>query len=108
MSCLGHAPHGLWLKHSCEPCFGVSCTLQDFAKKRDATYPIFAKIDVNGGSADPLYKFLTAKIPGVLGSSIKWNFAKFLCDAEGVPVKRFGPQDSPLTIEGDIKELLSK
>lgn len=69
--------------------------------------PLFAKIDVNGTDAHPLYKHLTQQAPGVLGSkSIKWNFTKFLVDREGKVVKRFAPADTPEKIEEHIKKLL--
>ncbi|CAM9572782.1 unnamed protein product [Ascophyllum nodosum] len=78
-----------------------------FAKARGATYPIFAKIEVNGSGAIPLYKFLKQKQGGGLGiDAIKWNFTKFLCDGKGVPIKRYGPTTSPLSFERDIVALL--
>ncbi|MEZ5072396.1 MAG: glutathione peroxidase [Bacteroidales bacterium] len=55
------------------------------------TFPMFAKIDVNGPDAHPLYKYLKKELGGVLGGKIKWNFTKFLIDADGKPVKRFAP-----------------
>ncbi len=70
------------------------------------TFPVMAKIDVNGRNADPLYKFLKKAKPGLLGSTIKWNFTKFLVDAEGDVVKRYAPQDAPDTIAPDIEALL--
>lgn len=71
------------------------------------TFPLFAKIDVNGTNAHPLYKHLTQEAPGVLGSkAIKWNFTKFLVDREGKVVKRFAPADTPEKIEEHIKKLL--
>lgn len=86
---------------------GTNAEIQEFAKARGATYPILAKVDVNGFGAIPLYGFLKDKQGGGLGiSAIKWNFTKFLCDADGVPVKRFGPTESPLTFEQDIVALL--
>ena len=53
-----------------------------------AAFPLFKKIKVNGNDAHPLWKFLKNKQTGVLGSAIKWNFTKFLCDRNGVPVQR--------------------
>jgi glutathione peroxidase len=56
-----------------------------------------------------LYQYLKASLPnGILGGGLKWNFAKFLCDKDGVPVKRYLPISSPLSIVGDIEELLKK
>lgn len=71
------------------------------------TFPLFAKIDVNGDWADPLWTWLKSARPGVLGStSIKWNFTKFLVSRTGQPVARYSPQTLPATIEPDIKALL--
>ncbi|XP_030385943.1 probable phospholipid hydroperoxide glutathione peroxidase isoform X2 [Scaptodrosophila lebanonensis] len=67
---------------------------------------VFAKIDVNGDEADPLYKFLKAKQTGILGSGIKWNFTKFLINKDGVPVDRYAPTTDPLDIGKDIEKLL--
>ena len=73
----------------------------------DVTFPMFAKIDVNGPSAHPLYEYLKAEAKGLMGSkSIKWNFTKFLVDREGQVVKRFGPQDTPEKIRSEIEALL--
>ena len=70
------------------------------------TFPRFAKIDVNGKNASDLFKFLKKEKGSVLGSSIKWNFTKFLIDREGNVVKRFAPTDTPESIESDILALL--
>lgn len=71
------------------------------------TFPLFSKIDVNGDTAHPLYKYLTKEAPGALGlKAIKWNFTKFLIDREGKVVKRYAPTDSPDKIEADIQKLL--
>ena len=73
----------------------------------DVTFPMFAKIDVNGSDASPLYKFLRNEKRGLAGStSIKWNFTKFLIDREGNVVNRFGPQDAPASLEKHIEKLL--
>ena len=73
------------------------------------TFPMFSKVDVNGDSADPLFKFLTSNKKGLLGSSkIKWNFTKFLVDKDGNPVKRFAPTTTPEQISEDIEEILNK
>lgn len=79
---------------SCELNFGVS-------------FPLFAKIDVNGKNAHPLFRLLANEAPGVLGSkAIKWNFTKFLVDRSGKVVKRFAPAEEPEKIESHIRELL--
>jgi glutathione peroxidase len=71
------------------------------------TFPMFAKVDVKGENAHPLFKYLTETAPGVMGSKgIKWNFTKFLIDRNGNVVDRFAPQTKPLEIESDIKALL--
>lgn len=71
------------------------------------SFPMFAKIDVNGAGAHPLYKYLKSELKGTLGNRIKWNFTKFLIDAEGKPVKRFAPVTKPEKIEKDIEALLN-
>jgi glutathione peroxidase len=71
------------------------------------TFPLFAKIDVNGGDAAPLYQHLKKARPGLLGSeAIKWNFTKFLVDRKGNVVERYAPNVEPETIAGDIEKLL--
>jgi glutathione peroxidase len=71
------------------------------------TFPLMAKIDVNGNDAHPLFEHLKAQAPGILGSkSIKWNFTKFLVARDGVEVKRFAPKDKPASLESAIEALL--
>ncbi|WP_040950575.1 glutathione peroxidase [Gorillibacterium massiliense] len=73
------------------------------------TFPLYAKIDVNGAGAHPLYKYLTREAKGFLGSkAIKWNFTKFLIDRNGRVVKRFAPTVTPEQIQADIEKLLQK
>lgn len=73
----------------------------------NVTFPMFAKIDVNGDNAHPLYKFLKGEKPGFLGTeAIKWNFTKFLVDPQGQVVKRYAPTDKPEKIQQDITALL--
>jgi glutathione peroxidase len=73
----------------------------------DVTFPVFAKIDVNGTNAAPLFTALKAAAPGVLGSKgIKWNFTKFLVDRSGKAVKRYGPRTLPEALAADIERLL--
>ncbi|GLK53393.1 glutathione peroxidase [Maricaulis virginensis] len=73
----------------------------------DVNFPMFAKIDVNGADAAPLYEFLKRKARGLMGSkAIKWNFTKFLVDREGNVVKRFGPQETPERLRGAVEALL--
>lgn len=70
------------------------------------TFPIFKKIKVNGKDAAPLFKYLKKALPGKFGSSVKWNFTKFLIDRNGKPVKRFSPKTSPDSMKDDILALL--
>ena len=73
----------------------------------DVSFPMFAKIKVNGEDAHPLYKLLKSEKPGVLGSErIKWNFTKFLVGPEGQVIRRYAPTDKPASIEKDVAALL--
>ncbi len=73
----------------------------------DVTFPMFAKIEVNGANADPLYVFLKDEKPGLLGSqAIKWNFTKFLVDKTGSVNARFAPTTKPADLEAEIEKLL--
>lgn len=72
----------------------------------DVTFPMFAKIDVNGANTHPLYKFLKKEAKGLLGSeAIKWNFTKFLVDKSGKVVRRYAPTDAPASIGKDIEAM---
>jgi len=78
----------------CDVNFGVS-------------FPLLAKIEVNGPGADPLYDWLKSEAPGLLGSkAVKWNFTKFLVDRSGQVVRRYAPTDKPAALEKDIEALL--
>jgi glutathione peroxidase len=71
------------------------------------SFPIFAKIDVNGRNAHPLYRYLTSAKRGFLGrEAIAWNFTKFLVDKNGQVVKRYGPRTKPESIEKDVAQLV--
>ena len=71
------------------------------------TFPLMAKVDVNGDNASPLFDWMKREKPGVMGSkAIKWNFTKFLIDRSGQVAKRYGPTDAPKTIAKDIEKLL--
>jgi len=85
---------------------GTNEEIKAFAASKGATYALFDKIDVNGKNAAPFFLFLRKELTGTLGSSIKWNFTKFLCDRQGKPVKRYGPPTKPFTFEQDILDLL--
>ena len=72
----------------------------------DVSFPLQAKIEVNGEDADPLWKHLKSEQSGLLGSRIKWNFTKFLVDREGNVVARHGPAVKPEQLRAEIEELL--
>ena len=73
----------------------------------EVDFPMFAKIKVNGDDAHPLYKYLKSQEKGFLGTEfIKWNFTKFLVDGAGKVVKRYGPQDTPESIDKDLAPML--
>jgi len=73
----------------------------------EVSFPLFAKIEVNGAGAHPLYRFLTAERKGLFGSeAIKWNFTKFLVSGKGEVLKRYAPTDTPERIEKDLQALL--
>ena len=74
--------------------------------KYDVTFPMFAKIDVNGFRAHPLYQYLKNEKSGVLGASIKWNFTKFLVDRFGKVVARHAPTTTPEGLKKEIEALL--
>ena len=86
---------------------GDAHQIEEFcANKYDVSFPMFAKIDVNGSAAHPLYKYLKGEKSGLLGSSIKWNFTKFLVDRSGKVVARFAPTATPEGLKKDIEALL--
>lgn len=73
----------------------------------DVTFPLMAKVEVNGDGADPLFNHLKSEKPGLLGTKgIKWNFTKFLIDKSGKVVGRYAPTDKPESLEADIQKLL--
>ena len=87
---------------------GTEAEIIEFCGLRyDVTFPMFAKVEVNGDGAHPLYRHLKSARKGILGSEgIKWNFTKFLVDADGAVVARYASRDTPETIEPDIVRLL--
>lgn len=72
------------------------------------SFPMFDKVKVNGPDAHPLYKHLTSQAGGLFSKNIKWNFTKFLVDAEGNVVERFAPKTSPLDMKPAIEKLLEQ
>ncbi|GLQ87579.1 glutathione peroxidase [Dyella flagellata] len=109
---------GLWRKHGDQglavlgfPCDqfghqepGDEAEIKQFCSTTyDVTFPMFAKIEVNGEHTHPLYRWLKQQAKGLLGSeSIKWNFTKFLVDEQGNVVKRYAPNDAPEKLEKDL------
>jgi glutathione peroxidase len=87
---------------------GNEAEIQQFCKLAyDVSFPMFAKIDVNGANAHPLYQFLKKQQPGILGTEgIKWNFTKFLVDGNGAVIERYAPTDKPEDLAKDIEALL--
>ena len=87
---------------------GSAKEIQNFCKVNyGVTFPLFAKIDVNGANADPLYVYLKKQAPGFMGTEgIKWNFTKFLIDKKGNVVKRYGSSTKPKDIANNIEKLL--
>ncbi len=73
------------------------------------TFPLFAKVEVNGDQTHPLWRHLKTERPGLLGSrAIKWNFTKFLVGHDGAVLKRYGPSDEPVAIEKEVVALLGE
>lgn len=87
---------------------GSAEEIQSFCKiNYGVTFPLFAKIDVNGDQAHPLFVYLKKALPGIAGTeSIKWNFTKFLVGKDGKPVERFAPATKPEALERPIERLL--
>lgn len=79
----------------------IFCTLN-----YGVTFPIFKKVDINGDNAEPLFDYLKDSCPGLFGKAIKWNFTKFLVDAEGKVTDRFAPTTAPEKLKNRIDELL--
>jgi glutathione peroxidase len=88
---------------------GTSDEIGSFCEKNyGVSFPLFAKIDVNGENTHPLYQHLKSKAPGLLGSeAIKWNFTKFLIKKDGSVYKRYAPQTTPKELVSDIEKLLA-
>jgi glutathione peroxidase len=86
---------------------GDARQIADFCEsKYDVTFPLFAKVDVNGANAHPLYDHLKAAKSGLLGSAIKWNFTKFLVDRAGKVIARHAPTATPQGLKKEIEALL--
>lgn len=87
---------------------GDEAEIKNFCSTQyEVSFPMFAKVEVNGEGAHPLYKWLKHEGKGILGSeAIKWNFTKFLVDKDGQVVRRYAPTDTPEKIGKDVGELL--
>lgn len=86
---------------------GTEGEIKSFCQlKYGTTFPMYAKINVNGKDEEPLYRFLKSQKSGVMGSNIKWNFTKFLVDKEGNVIERFAPNVTPKKIEAKIKKII--
>lgn len=87
---------------------GSNAEIAGFCQRNyGVSFPMMAKIEVNGAQAHPLYRWLTAEAPGLLGSKvIKWNFTKFLVGRDGRVIRRYAPQDAPQKLAGDIEAAL--
>jgi len=87
---------------------GSAAEIEQFCEVNyGVTFPMFAKIDVNGKGAAPVYEYLKSAKPGLLGSeAIKWNFTKFLVDRSGKVLARYAPNDTPESLAGDIEKAL--
>lgn len=85
------------------PEIGIFCQ-----KNYGVSFPMMSKVDVNGPGAHPLWKWLCAEAPGLLGTkAIKWNFTKFLVGRDGQVIKRYAPTDTPASLKADIEAALS-
>jgi glutathione peroxidase len=87
---------------------GTAADIQSFCQTRyGVSFPLFEKVEVNGGNAHPLYQYLTTADPDVVGmQAIQWNFTKFLIDRDGKVIKRYAPSATPEDIAKDIEPLL--
>ena len=87
---------------------GDDSAIDEFCKLNfGVTFPLFAKIEVNGSSAHPLYRWLREEKSGLLGDAIKWNFTKFLVGRDGAVIARYGPTTTPDKMTGDIEAALA-
>ena len=87
---------------------GDEAAIQDFCERNfGVTFPMFAKVDVNGADAHPVFTWLRSEQGGLLGSRIKWNFTKFLVGRDGRVIDRYAPTTKPEKIAGDIERALA-
>jgi len=88
---------------------GSNAEIVEFCERNYGVgFPMMSKVDVNGGNAHPLWRWLTAEAPGILGSqAIKWNFTKFLIGKDGQVIRRYAPQDAPEKLVTAIEQALA-
>lgn len=89
---------------------GDSDAIRDFCSARfRVSFPLFARIDVNGARAHPLFQYLQRELPGIAGTRfLKWNFTKFLVDRDGRPLRRYGPLVHPALLRPRVRALLAR
>jgi len=82
--------------------------IAEFVAQYNVQFKIMDKVKVNGSQAHPLFKYLKNALPGTFGNFVKWNFTKFLITRDGIPYRRYGPKQSPLSFESDIQDVLAQ
>uniref|UniRef100_A0A182N103 Glutathione peroxidase n=1 Tax=Anopheles dirus TaxID=7168 RepID=A0A182N103_9DIPT len=87
---------------------GTNAEIKRFAEGRGVRFDMYAKVDVNGDGAHPLWQYLKQRQGGTLGDAIKWNFTKFIVDKDGQPVGRYGPTTSPLELRQELEKYLAQ
>ncbi|XP_053665208.1 uncharacterized protein LOC128714356 [Anopheles marshallii] len=87
---------------------GTNAEIKQFAADRNVQFDMFAKVDVNGDDAHPLWQYLKQRQGGTLVDAIKWNFTKFIVDKNGQPVGRYGPTTSPLEMRDELEKYLNQ
>ncbi|XP_050099716.1 uncharacterized protein LOC126579965 isoform X1 [Anopheles aquasalis] len=87
---------------------GTNAQIKQFAEGRSVRFDMFAKVDVNGDQAHPLWQYLKQRQGGTLVDAIKWNFTKFLVNKRGEPVGRYGPTTSPLELRAELEKLFAE
>lgn len=87
---------------------GAESVAQTCYGRFDVTFPVFARIDVKGREAHPLFRYLTEALPGWFGPAVRWNFTKFLVDCHGRPLRRYVPRTAPGRIAPAIEQALAR
>ncbi len=86
---------------------GTAADIRAFADGYGVKFQMFAKCNVNGERAHPVFRYLRSQLSDIIGSSIKWNFTKFLVDHDGIPRKRYSPPVPPLSLRSQIEKMLA-